>query len=328
MPFKKQSDKNEDFHFPKLTRKGFLKLLTGTAVTVLCGDFFRQVALALGDSDTARPRPKIARKTDNDLAVTAGDDPYKQTRQAVLALGGMEKFVRPKDVVLIKPNIGWDSTPEQAADTNPFVVAALIDLCFEAGARRVNIFDNPCNEPRRCYVNSGIQDIARKHRANIFFPSSWNTLKAAFPYKSPMQDWPLFREALECDTFINVPVLKHHGLTRLTLSMKNLMGVCAGRRGKIHFDIGRKLVDLTDFINPDLTVIDAVRVLVRHGPHSSDPADVKLLKKVIAGTDPVLCDVFACRLMDVDPQEVPYLAEAISRGFGKHDLTKAKIKQV
>jgi uncharacterized protein (DUF362 family) len=143
-----------------------------------------------------------------------------------------------------------------------------------------------------------------------------------------MEDWPIFRGAIECDTFINVPVLKSHGLTGLTLSMKNLMGVCFGNRGQIHNDIGKKLVDLADFIKPDLTVVDAYRVLVRHGPSGGDLSDVELVETIIAGTDPTLVDVYAAKLANKDPRTIPNIAEAINRNYGNWDVDNARILQL
>ena len=140
-----------------------------------------------------------------------------------------------------------------------------------------------------------------------------------------MQDWPIFRDALECDVFINVPILKHHGITELTLSMKNLMGVCGGNRGLIHNNIGRKLLDLTDFIKPDLTVIDAFRVLLRHGPIGGNLDDVKDMKKIIVAEDPTLADAYASRLLGRDPLAVSYIAEAVKRNFGSIDIKNKNI---
>jgi len=228
-------------------------------------------------------------------------------------------------VTATKPNIGWDRSPEQAGNTNPYVVGALVDMCFKAGAKRVNIFDNTCNDSKRCYENSGIEKIAKEKGANVYFVDDWNVVKAKFSYKSPMEGWPIYRDALECDTFINVPVLKHHGLTGLTLSMKNLMGICSGNRGLIHFDIGAKLAHLTDFIKPDLTVIDAYRVLKRNGPTGGDLADVFDMKTIIAGTDPVLCDAYAAKLMDKDPLSISGISQGVKYNIGSADIAKADV---
>jgi uncharacterized protein (DUF362 family) len=143
-----------------------------------------------------------------------------------------------------------------------------------------------------------------------------------------MEGWTILRDAVVCDVLINVPVLKHHGLTGLTLSMKNLMGVCGGVRGLMHVGIGAKLVDLTDFIKPELTVIDATRFLTRNGPSGGDVNDVVQLDTVFASADPVLADAFACQLVKKDPMSVSYLQEAARRNMGTIDVNKAKVRSI
>ena len=312
----------------RISRKKFMKAGILSLIFAGKGDFFADILPAFAQEETSSGRIKKTVKGMHDLVAAKGQDPYNITVEAVKAMGGMSGFVKKGSTVLIKPNIAWDRSVEQAANTNPEVVAALIDLSYEAGAKRVNVFDSSCNNGKRSYENSGIEQKAKEHGAKVFFPSSWNVVKAKFAYESPMENWPIYREALECDTFINVPILKHHGLTGLTLSMKNLMGICSGNRGQIHYGIGKRLVDLTDFINPDLTVIDAYRVLLRHGPQGGDLEDVAFKNTVIVGTDPTLADTFACTLMDVDPLSIPYIKEASERGFGSIDLPKADILHI
>ncbi|MBD3379185.1 MAG: DUF362 domain-containing protein [Candidatus Omnitrophica bacterium] len=307
----------------EFSRRGFVKALFFAALALLSRSFFPKRVFALPRETAGRAGKRI--KAAHDLAVVKGKDPYTNTEKAVNALGGMGLFVKPGDVVVVKPNIAWDRTPQQAANTDPGVVAALVSMCYAAGAKKVKVFDITCNNEQRCYSNSGIAEAARNKGASVFFADSWNIVKARFPYPSQMEGWPIVRDAVECDVFINVPVLKHHGLTGLTLSMKNLMGVCAGTRGLIHINIGRKLVDLTDYISPDLTVIDASRVLVRHGPSGGSLEDVVAMDTVIAGTDPVLADTYACTLVDRDPMSVPYIKEAVSRKFGSTDIAGADI---
>jgi len=307
----------------KISRRRFVKLC-GIGIGALALDStLLKFAFGRDDSSNARVTKRV--KGLHDLVVAKGEDPYAMTLKALEAMGGMERFVKKNSIVVIKPNIGWDRSPEQAGNTNPYVVAALVDICFKAGAKRVNVFDNTCNESKRCYKNSGIEELAAEKGADVYFPDDWNVVKAKFTYASPMEGWPVFRDALECDTFINVPVLKHHGLTGLTLSMKNLMGVCSGNRGLMHFDIGIKLAHLTDFIKPDLTVIDAYRVLGRNGPTGGDLADVIDMKMMIAGTDPVLCDSYAARLMDRNPLSISYISHAAKQGLGSADIAGADI---
>ena len=301
------------FFHKKISRRRFLQAgLAGLASFCLNAHFLPRAFSQTGSSG----RKKSNKKGAHDLVCAQGENPYEMTVAALAAMGGMERFVSKGSVVVVKPNIAWDRTPEYAATTNPSVVAALIDLCFKAGAKRVKVFDRTCNAAERCYENSGIKKVAQEHGANVYFVDDWNYAEAHFDYASPMEGWPIYRDAIDCDTFINVPVLKHHGLTGLTLSMKNLMGVCGGNRGSLHSNIGQKMLDLTNFINPDLTVIDAFRVLVRHGPTGGNLEDVVTMKSVIVAADPTLADTYACQLMNVDPQGVPYIAEARQRNIG------------
>ncbi|MEI8176860.1 MAG: DUF362 domain-containing protein, partial [Candidatus Omnitrophota bacterium] len=173
----------------KISRQAFLKFcLSGAAAFAAGGLFSRPVFSA---QDTASPRVKKSIKTDKDIVVAQGSDPYRMTRKAIDAIGGMKRFVKKGDIVVVKPNIGWDRTPEQAGNTNPFVVAALVELAFEAGAKRVNVFDVTCNSPQRCYENSGIKAAAEAKGAKVYFPDDWNFVKAKFSYASPMEGWPI-----------------------------------------------------------------------------------------------------------------------------------------
>jgi uncharacterized protein (DUF362 family) len=262
------------------------------------------------------------------LVAVKGKDPFQNTVKAIQELGGMSLFVKEGDTVVVKPNIAWDRTPEQAANTNPSVVAAIVELCYKAKAKRVNVFDIPCNNGKRCYKNSGIREAAKAKGAYVYFADEWNVSTARFPYPSGIESWPILRDAIECDCFINVPVLKHHRLTGLTLSMKNLMGVCAGMRGLIHNNIGEKLVDLTDFINPELTIIDGTRVLLKNGPSGGSLDDVKVFDTVIASTDPTLADTYACGIVEKDPMDIPYIEAAARRGFGHHDLSTRDVLRI
>ncbi|MBF0216841.1 MAG: DUF362 domain-containing protein [Candidatus Omnitrophica bacterium] len=315
--------KLETYLKKQISRKAFLKFALGGLTLFIANNRFLKLAFAKAEDSTGRPKNKV--KGNYDLVTAEGPDPYKNTVQAVAALGGMEKFVKKGAVVVIKPNMGWDRTPDQAANTDPMVVAALVEMAYQAGAKKVTVFDVPCNDERRCQENSGIKKAAEEKGAKVTFVDHWNVVKAKFPYKSDMENWPILRDAVECDTFINVPVLKHHMLTGLTLSMKNLMGVCSGTRGLMHVGIDNKLVDITDFMNPDLTVIDATRHLTKNGPSGGNVKDVVTMNKVIASTDPTLADIHAAKLVDKDPMSVPYIKAAVARKFGIFDPASASI---
>ena len=277
--------------------------------------------------DTLSPRPGRKYSTDHDLTEVKGDDPYAITVRAVELLGGMDRFVKKGDIVVVKPNIAWNRKPEYAANTNPRVVAALVKMARDAGARRVRVFDNPCNAIRMTYENSGIAAAARDAGAEVIYPADWKYRPGRFSSGSPMNEWPINSDAVECDCFINVPVAKDHRLTTLTLSMKNLMGVCGGQRGLMHRNINTSLVDLTRFIKPDLTVIDAYRILVKNGPSGGNLNDVRTPKTVTASSDPVLADAHAAGFFNIDPSRIEHVVMASRAGLGSMNMSAAGIRR-
>lgn len=311
----------------RLSRKDFIRSIVALLGIMPAFRAFMTPVPAQAE-DNLKPRTKRAAATTCDLAVVKGNSPAAITAKAIEAIGGMSRFVHKGDIVVIKPNIGWDRTPEYAATTNPEVVGTLVRLCIAAGAKNVKVFDNTCNAAAMCYKNSGIADAVKKAGGSVSHMNSDKYMPAMFPAGSDMKSWPVYRDAVECDCFINVPVAKHHGLSKLTLSMKNLMGICGGNRGQIHWNIDTKLADLTGFIKPNLTVIDAYRILLRNGPSGGNLKDVKLVKTVIAGTDPVLADAYAATLFDINPSELGYLRIGEERKLGTTNIAKAAIKKL
>lgn len=262
-----------------------------------------------------------------DLAVASGPSPSKTARAAVDALGGMKRFVSKGDIVVVKPNMGWDRLAEQAANTNPEVVAAVVQMCFEAGARKVKIFDRTVNDPRRCYVQSGIDAAARKAGAELSFIDDRRFKEVKLPGLA-LKSWPLYSEILDADKVINVPIAKHHGLAKLTLSMKNWMGVMGGARWQIHQRIDESLVDLSLAIKPVLTILDAVRILVANGPQGGDLRDVRKLDTVIAGVDPVAIDAYGATLFGLKGSDLGYVKVGAKNGLGTMDLARLSIKRI
>jgi uncharacterized protein (DUF362 family) len=258
------------------------------------------------------------------MAVVKGPDNAAITRAAVDAIGGMSKFVSKGDVVVVKPNIGWDRTPEQAANTDPVVVATLVLLAYQAGAKQVKVFDNTCNTERRCYQRSGIEEAAKEAGADVFFTEERKFRKVDLKGEK-LKEWPVYRDALEADKIINVPVAKHHTLAKLTLSMKNFMGLIGGRRNLLHQSLDVNIADLTAYFKPTLTVLDAVRILTANGPQGGNLKDVETRNTVIASTDPVAIDSYGATLFDMTGDDLGYVRKAYERGLGEMDLTKVDI---
>lgn len=262
------------------------------------------------------------------LVVVKNGSPAQLVRQAIETLGGMSRFVKKGQTVLIKPNIGWDRLPEQAANTNPDEVAQVVKMCKEAGAKRVRVLDRTCNQARRCYKRSGIEAASKKAGAEVRHIVKSRFKSVSIPNGELVKSWPFYRDALEADVFINMPIAKDHSISRVTLGFKNIMGIIGGDRGQIHKNFMTKIVDLNLAIKPTLTIIDAYRVLLRNGPSGGNLADVAEKKIVIAGTDPVAVDSYAMGLFDIDPGQVEYLKNATRRGLGQMDLSKVKMKVV
>jgi uncharacterized protein (DUF362 family) len=255
-------------------------------------------------------------------AAARGSDPATNVRRAVAALGGMESFVRRGEVVLIKPNIGWDRLPEQAADTDPQVVAELVRLCLAAGAKKAIVTDISCNDPRRCFARSGIAAAAAAAGAEVLEAQRLRMVPAALPGLSAGLE--VVEEIVRADRVINVPVVKHHSLCKVTLGMKNWFGVMGRGRNRLHQDINRALAELGATFRPTLTVVDATRVLVANGPVGGSLADVRAVGAVAAGTDPVLCDAWGAAQLGLDPGSLPFIVEAEQRGLGRADLALVK----
>jgi uncharacterized protein (DUF362 family) len=292
-----------------MNRRKFIKVLAASAVMLGSG----------GSMDRLfADEPPV-------LSLAEGSDYAAITKNAINALGGIQKFVKTGNVVVVKPNLGWDRKPEYAANTHPLVVKAIAEECLKAGAKKIKVFDNPCNDPRRCYENSGvagalkgIKNVEVKHMEDERYKNT--RLNGVF-----LKEWELYDEALSADVFINVPVAKHHGLTRISLGLKNIMGIMGGNRGYIHRSIEDALVDVNKVVKSHLTVIDATRILLNHGPQGGNLKDVKVLNKVIACRDIVAADAYATTFFGLNPADISTTVTASKRGMGEMDLSKVKI---
>lgn len=262
-----------------------------------------------------------------DLTVAHGTPPAKITRAAIDALGGIRRFISRGDVVVVKPNIGWDRTPEYAATTNPEVVATLVTLCYEAGAKKVKVFDRTCSNAQRCYKQSGIADAARIAGAEVSFIDEQKYREMNLG-GSVLKTWPIYTGIVEADKIINVPIAKHHGLSTLTLGMKNWMGVMGGSRGRIHQQIDVCLVDLARFLKPALIVLDAVRILTANGPQGGDIVDVRQLNTIVAGTDQVAIDAYGTTLFGMKENTLAYVRLGHQAGLGQMNLSRLKIRKL
>ena len=253
-------------------------------------------------------------------------EPRALVQKALENLGGIRRFIARQDVVVIKPNIAWDRTPEQAANTNPELVAEVVRQCWEAGAKRVIVTDVSCNEAQRCFHRSGIEVSARSAGAEVILPDP-EKFREVDMGGVVLKSWPVFTPFLEADKILNLPIAKHHELTGATLGMKNWYGILGGQRNRLHQQIHQSLADLAGFMLPTLTIMDCYRILLRNGPTGGNLEDVALKKTIVAGTDPVALDAYVAKAYwNLDAEHLPYLRMAANRGLGVVEFEKLDIK--
>ena len=267
--------------------------------------------------------------TNPDLVVARGGEPEDLVRRAIAALGGLERFMKENATVIIKPNVCTDyHTYEYATTTNPWVVAALVKLALEAGAKTVQVMDTGFGgSPKSGYKNSGIQEQVEAAGGEMVVMPSFKYKTTSIPEGVDIKEWDIYEDILTADLVINVPIAKDHGSTRLTLGMKNLMGVVLDR-GRMHNNLGQRIADITSRVRPGLTVIDAVRILTANGPTGGNLDDVKKLDTIIASPDIVAADSYATQLFDLKPDDIRYITAGAEMGLGRKDVENLVIAEV
>ena len=274
-------------------------------------------------------QPTSIPATAPDLVVARSGEPETMVRRAIAALGGMERFVPRNANVIVKPNIcvAYHSY-EYAATTNPWVVGALVKMCLEAGARSVRVMDNPFGGTAEdAYEISGIAEQVRAAGGEMVVMSHLKYVPTEIPQARSLRQSAIYDDALKADVLIDVPIAKDHGLARLTLGMKNLMGLIRDRQA-IHSDMGQRLADLTSLFRPKLTVVDAVRMLMANGPTGGNLDDVKQMNTIVASPDIVAADSYAATLFGMQPEEIRYIQAGAQRGLGRSDLKNLRIEEI
>jgi uncharacterized protein (DUF362 family) len=250
------------------------------------------------------------------VAVARGKDPARNVRAALRALGGIEQFVKRGDRVLLKPNAAFDRTPALAANTSPEVVGEVARLCAAAGAREVVVAEHTLYSAQRCFEHSGIQAAARKAGARMLAADD-DDFDEAIIDGQVLDTWPVMRKVWAVDKVINLPTAKHHRLARVSLGMKNWMGIIGGERHRWHQKLPRSLADMAQALRPTLVVLDASRLLMRHGPTGGRLSDVAPGNQVLAGWDQVAVDAQAVPLLGASLTEVHHVTAAARRGLGR-----------
>ena len=263
-----------------------------------------------------------------------GEDPAAMLTKAIETLGGITKFVKPGQKIVVKPNIGWAKTPEMAANTNPEVVGALVKLCMEAGAEEVLVFDHTCHEWNSCYEKSGIKEATEANGGKMIPGNDESYYKeVTLPTGKNLSSTKIHEAIINCDAWFNVPVLKHHGGAKMSLSMKNSMGIVWDRKSFHLKGLQQSIADLATYDKkPILNIIDGYRSLTQNGPQGKGEEDMVLTKALFASVDPVAVDTAAVKffgqIKEMPLDDVSHIGLAEAHQLGTQDLSKVTVKRI
>lgn len=249
-----------------------------------------------------------------------GGDVEARMERALRELGGLGHFIQPKDRVLIKPNMAWDKAPRYGANTGPEVMEAMIKRCLDLGAKVV-VAENPVNDGKLCAESTGIGAVCKRQGVPLVLPRKEDFVDAQLEGKA-LKRWPVMKLLYEVDKIIDLPIPKHHRLSRVTCALKNWIGIAGGRRMKLHQNIHDTICDLVAAFPPTLVYVDASKILMRHGPTGGRVADVKTSDVAVAGVDPATVDAAVLPLLDAPLTEARHITEAVVRGLGTTDMGK------
>jgi len=305
-----------------MKRRDFLRNSAGFGI--LSG-----AALSLGNYDAIFAKDAGSFQMPYDLVAIKGGEAAAMFDKGIASLGGMKQFVKPNQSVVIKPNIGWDVPPERAGNTNPDLVARIVEQCKMAGAKSVYVFDNTLSEATRCYELSGIESAVKKAGGTMVSGKSESYYhQVSIPGGKRLKTAKVHELILESDVFINVPVLKNHGGTTLSIAMKNLMGVVWDRRFWHSNDLHQCIADFPTYRKPDLNIVDGYRVMKRNGPRGVSVADVMTMKYQLISKDIVAVDAASAKVFGLDPKQVKYIGLAEQAGIGKSNIEGMKVNRI
>jgi len=304
-----------------MDRRNFLKNVLGGTVaagsSLAFGNYSRLFAAVAGQT------------TPYDLVAVKGGEPEHMFDKAMASLGGMQNFVPKGSKVVVKPNIGWDVPPDRGGNTHPKLVRRIIEQCLQAGAREVSVFDHTCDSWSRCYRNSGIERAVKDAGGKIAPGNNEGYYQAvAVPEGKRLVEAKVHELVLDADVFINVPVLKHHTSSMVTIGMKNLMGIVWDRWYWHRSDLHQCIADFVSYRKPTLTVVDAYNVMKQNGPRGVSVGDVVNMKSLIVSTDPVAADAAAAMIFGARPSDIRHIQLAADMGLGTINLKELMINRI
>jgi len=321
-----QSDGN------KVSRRQFLARLGKAGVSIAAASSISYIAYDKAGSGVgtkkslvALPNFAVAPRPGQTISIVHGTERVKTVNKAIELLGGMDRFVRRGDVVMIKPNVAFARSPSIGATTRPELVAEVVRLCYKTGAKKVIVTDNPINDPASCFLLSGIGKAARAAGAEVVLPSDDLFRHTTLSGGRLIKNWPIFYGPLsKADKVIGIAPVKHHNRSGASMTMKNWYGLLGGRRNIFHQDINAIIAELSMLVRPSLVILDGTMVMMTNGPTGGSLSDLRQANTIIASCDAVAADSYGCSLLGLKGRDLPYLAKAEQSGAGTVDYESLK----
>jgi uncharacterized protein (DUF362 family) len=307
-----------------MKRRDFLKTSAAVGVAALT---FEKLSAAISNQE-------VMVESIPDMVAVMGGEPAPMLQRALKEMGGIGKYVKKGQNVVIKPNIGWDKKPDFAANTNPELIGELVKQCFEAGAKKVTVFDHTCDNWQKCYTNSGIEKAAKAAGATVMPGNDESYYKEIkIPGGVKLKSAKIHQAMLEADVWFNVPVLKNHDGAKMSIAMKNYMGI-VWDRGYFHSnDLQQCIADACTWNKkPVLNIIDAYRCMRKNGPQGRSVSDTSLLKTLIISPNIVAADTAAIGLFNqvekMNINEVGHIANGEKLKLGTQKIDKLNVKRI
>lgn len=306
-----------------MDRKEFLKSLAAAGLVATVMPHSELTLLAQGGQD-GMP----------DMVAVLGGEPAAMFGEGIATMGGISKYISKGDRVVLKPNAAWDRPPEMAANTNPELMSAIVKACFEGGAKEVLVFDHTCDNWKKSYENSGIERAVTAAGAKMIPADEEEYYREIdFPQGKVLKKAKVHKAILDCDVWFNIPILKVHRGAKMTVAMKNLMGIVWNRQFFHRHDLSQAIADVNTLKKkPALNIVDAYRVMKSNGPRGLGEGDVVLTKGLFISSDPVAVDTaatkFLGRVTKMTVEEVNHIAYARDLGLGTTDLDSLNIERI
>jgi uncharacterized protein (DUF362 family) len=307
-----------------MKRRDFLR--TGAALGV--------AALTFDKLQAAMESNTVMVESVPDMVAVMGGEPAQLLEQAMKEMGGIEKYVKKGQNVVIKPNIGWDKRPDFAANTNPELIKALVEQCFKAGAKKVTVFDHTCDNWQKCYENSGIKKAAEEAKATVV-PGNDEVYyqEVKLPQAQILKSTKIHKALLEADVWFNVPVLKNHDGAQMSIAMKNYMGIVWDRPYFHANNLQQCIADVCTYVKkPALNIVDAYRCMRKNGPQGRSVSDTSVLKSIIISKDIVAADTAAIGLFNqvqaMDIKKVGHIANGEKMKLGTQNISQLNVKRL